>query len=199
MTIFNQMKEIDAPFRPGQENNGIFARMNAKCNLNVADIGVIHVSARPTVSMGVTSVISRIQTCGLGGYVSVNVPESFIMIDLKNWRIQPTHYLLVPARIYNKPVSIMSWVLEGSADAVNWFCLDERRSFSGECHSSDVYQCFNLNCFRFFRITQTSKNSIGTDNFGVRRFDLFGQARRRDGYIKPVVVTINDGFLDGLS
>ena len=178
MSALNYVKSVVAEYCPDHTCSGIFGTMNRKIGLNVTEIGFIFISSQPSISMPVTSITSSLRFSPGTRYVSVNVPNSWVCFDCRKWWIQPTHYRITSGP--DETMQLRSWILEGSNDRVRWFLLDERRMDVDKKPADSVYKCMDFNCFRYFKIVQTSPNSSGTNNLAIAQFDIFGEARQRD-------------------
>ena len=198
MSALHKETYVAAQYNPDGSGDGIFATMGKMIGLNVSEVGVVMISAPPSISMPVTSITSRFRFNNYVRYISCNLAPAWICFDCRDWWIQPTHYKLSSGE--DETMELVSWVLEGSNDKVEWFCLDERRLEIQDRADDNVYRCMDLNCFRYFKVTQTSANSTGTHNLAVAEFDLYGEARKRGTsvYIPPAIHLKFDEPYDGL-
>jgi hypothetical protein len=158
----------------GPSSVGLLGTLENTMHLNLHSIGVVRVlSTGPgPVSADASAIVG-----GLGGmnFISLNVPNARVCLDLRKWLILPSHYLVDVNP--NFPSRLLSWVLEASNDGRAWTCLDERRLSVPKSTLRRVYCCRAASAFRVFRLTQTGLNSIGTHQLVLQRFDLFGRAR----------------------
>jgi hypothetical protein len=107
---------------------------------------------------------------------SDNEPGQWICCDFHEMRVRPTHYTITS-------LCMTSWVIESSLDGVNWIEIDRqtdneylRRAYNDrDVHydSAAFPVWISVDC-RYIRLTQTSKNSSGTDELVVGFFDVFG-------------------------
>lgn len=156
------------------ETNGIISKLcDLHGRINIHNLGIIHVFGPQSVGAPISDIISRInrQT-----YCSINVPNASITIDFRKWSVKPTHYVLKRSTSVFKCV-LLSWVLEGSNDKVEWFCLDERRLEDDDINLEVViFRCWSEEAFRFIRLRQIADNRLANHQLALHFLDLFGTA-----------------------
>ena len=156
MSALHKETYVAAQYNPDGSGDGIFATMGKMIGLNVSEVGVVMISAPPSISMPVTSITSRFRFNNYVRYISCNLAPAWICFDCRDWWIQPTHYRLSSGE--DDTMMLRAWVLEGSNDKVDWYLLDERRLDIQDKPDDDVYRCMDMNCFRYFRVVQVGGN-----------------------------------------
>ena len=108
-------------------------------------------------------------------WFSNNIPGSYVEIDCMYHGFSVKKYLLKPAEFSgNYPVG---WVLEASNDRERWTVLDEHaRDSLSEEKMFEIQPTAEF--YRYIRITQTERNSDGTNVFCLHAFRLFGEAKK---------------------
>jgi hypothetical protein len=79
---------------------------------------------------------------------------------------------------------LLQWKIEGSANGTDWEKIDARitRDLNGS-FVTKVFTCSQVGdprFYRYIRITQTGKNSGGTDHFMLCNVEFFGTLRSPD-------------------
>jgi hypothetical protein len=154
---------------------GFFQVLERFHKLNLNNIGLVHIkSTNPAPgSLDRSSIVSVV---GRGNFMSLNIPNSTVQIDLRKWVLQPTHYLIEVDRISR--VQMLCWVLEGSIDGIHWMCLDDRRFPSPAIQHLEVFRCHSDIPLRLLRLTQTAPNTYQQWSLSLRRLDFFGNAHQ---------------------
>ena len=124
-------------------------------------------------------------------------PFSFFGVGIgADRKLLPTHYTIRNGDSYNHVVK--NWKFEASIDGINWDCLDiriyqtvagdpaqrqldhehrELRQPGGSLSfqiDTQVYSQLGSDGYRFFKITQLSKNSNNSDVLCLSGFELYG-------------------------
>jgi hypothetical protein len=166
----------------GPSSVGFLESLEKVMHLNLHSIGVVRVISTESgpFSADASAIVA---TFGGRNFISLNVPNAHVCIDLRKWLIHPSHYLI---RVNpNFPARLLSWVFEASNDGRVWTCLDERRLSASDAALTNVYRSRSPSAFRVFRLTQTGRNSIGTHHLVLQRFDLFGCATHNPAASDP--------------
>jgi hypothetical protein len=122
----------------------------------------------------------------LGGKSSCtdNSPGQWMQVDLKDVRLaNPTHYCLRHGYWNDGRYRLVSWVLSASVDGKVWVEIDVQSNstspFPDSGYSTAAFPIGGAAAgqgegFRFFRLTQTGKNSSGLDGLNCGGFELYG-------------------------
>lgn len=168
--------ETKIEFNPENPLNGIFAHLNQKHNGNLQTRGIVYVTASTTLGNHPWQVI---ETDWTSHWVSEDLPDQWIKIDLKNARMALTHYSLKTYNYVTGGNHLRSWVLEGSINDQDWVELDRRQSTNdlNEKNKIQTYQVKTPGLFRFFRLTQTGKSHCDSNMMALTSIEFFGTHR----------------------
>jgi hypothetical protein len=76
---------------------------------------------------------------------------------------------------------LISWVIEGSNDGLDWTKLDEQNTWDlseeSIIHYFPINDSSHLPFFRYLRLRQTARNSNGNDYLVISGIELFGRFR----------------------
>jgi len=105
------------------------------------------------------------------------IDRAWIMIDLKNYYISPTHYTL---RHYSSWATecLRDWIFEGSVHSFKWYTIKEHRkdqslNGKGSTHTWEVDAPGKI--FRYFRIRMTGLNSNDHKYLTCSGFEIYGK------------------------
>ena len=106
-------------------------------------------------------------------WYSCNEDSAWFCIDFMENLVVPHSYEL---RSGSSGLSLRSWVMEGSKDAIKWDIIDEHNDSNDfkTKFSSHYYEITNENEYRYIRIRQTSKNNHGAANLELSRIEIYG-------------------------
>jgi ElaB/YqjD/DUF883 family membrane-anchored ribosome-binding protein len=112
-------------------------------------------------------------------FCSNSEPDQWISYDFGTKRIQPTDYCIVSTSAANgmaQNFNLVSWVVEGSSDGVNWLELDAKEGNNdlNVGRATRTWSCVCPDQIRMIRLRQTGKNQTGSDNLTLSLFELFG-------------------------
>lgn len=108
-------------------------------------------------------------------FASCDLEKSFIYFDFLNFRIIPTGY-----RIKSRSCGhyLKSWKIDVSNDLKNWEQISDETDTDelNGAHVSHTFKIKNPNCneIRYFKITQTDKNSYGDNYLCIDSIEIFG-------------------------
>ena len=164
--------ENEFVYDPSHPLEGIIAHLTRQCGGNVADKGIVGVTASTTAGWCVP-----MHTVELGKdcfFSSWNEPNSWILYDFRERRVGPTSYSIrSPVYAYPK-----SWVLEVSNPGNEWVVVD-RRDNNEDLKGSLVNRNFEISAppggsFQRVRFRQTGQNHDGYDSLVLTSLELFG-------------------------
>ena len=165
-------REEEFPYS-GDGFDGIFGNLTKRCG-NLVDNGVVSISSSGNISMPPNQLVDNTFN---GYWYSMNVPNSWVMIDFGRFRLKPSAYTLRTGHF--EPFSVehlKSWVIEGSYDAMNWSELDRQKNtqdLNGD-FKSKTWPCKEYVAFRYIRLRQTSKNHHNSNFLFLNNIELFG-------------------------
>lgn len=125
---------------------------------------------------------------------STDMPNSWIMIDFKEYEIIPSLYTIktiIPLNYDDeKTPSLISWDLEGSIDGSRWTLLDKRRNISPnfKIGNKNQYKIDQIMRCRYIRLTQIGKNNADDFTLNIQNIEFFGELPRQNKKIE-----YNDG------
>jgi hypothetical protein len=143
---------------------------------NPHDRGAVAVSAS-SLAPGVS--LSAAVGERAGRFATAALPDSWVMLDLKERRLTPTHYGL---RHYDSwdTEALRNWVLEGSNDARTWRLLSTHAN-DGSLARRGATKTWTLartpdtdQAYRYFRVRQTGLNSNQHHLLALSGIELYG-------------------------
>jgi hypothetical protein len=165
----------DIPYA-GASSPGFFELLERKITVNPHSVGFIRIRATDPCMADTDRLWLICSKHGSGSYISLNIPNSYVQIDLRKYRVHPTHYLLESEPLVQ--MRSLCWVVEGSDNGCKWECLDERR-LARPPEPIAVYRCRASGFRRFIRLRQTGLNSVRNHQLAFRRLELFGNVEYR--------------------
>lgn len=175
--------------------SGIFSELTSRNNGNINDQNVIEITGNRKTSSNAYGGLSTLVDYNYSGrcYSSSDDQNSFICFDFKKHVVCLTAYSIKSSKFINGPF-LLSWVIEGSNDKLNWIKIDERTS-QNEMKQSEIEKTFSVNdeskkklAFRYIKLraTEVTKGSgFGRDNrtssqsdgkeFTLMSIEMFGK------------------------
>ena len=107
------------------------------------------------------------------GFFTKDLPDSWICLEFKNYKIIPTHYTI---RTCNSSPFLKDWIIEVCNDKRSWETIDEQKDCSylngyNYSHTFEISKP-NLNAIRYIRIRQTQ--TWGFNHLGICAFEIYG-------------------------
>lgn len=107
------------------------------------------------------------------GFFTKNLPDNWICLGFKNYRIIPTDYTI---RTCNCTPFLKGWVIEACDNNISWEIIDEQKDCSF-LNGRNYFHTFkiinpNPNAFRYIRIRQTQ--TWGSNYLGICAFEIYG-------------------------
>jgi hypothetical protein len=197
-----EQNEIRAPEFPKEfkyisdmDTNGICYFLGTKFSSsewkNPAELGMMSVEASSLLadSEPPSAAVGRsVVRC-----VTKNLPDSFFIIDFKDFAVLPTHYTVRHYISWNVE-ALRNWVFEGSNDKISWTMLkshtnDQAIQEKGQGYTSKV-DYVGDKPFRIFRIKVTGLNSNKHHNLALSGFEVYGKLFKLDEIpVSPKVVS----------
>ena len=170
-------------------SSGVFKYLFDRYKDNPHNIGIVSVTSNSSIH----KIIEYNDTDDY--WSSTDMPDSWIMIDFKEYEIIPSSYTIKTATNlkYNhdkddddaeKTPSLTSWNLEGSVDGNRWSLLDERRNSQNKFGYKNQYRIDQKMRCRFIRIKQIDKNLAGTFSMCIQNIEFFGELPRQNKKIE---------------
>jgi hypothetical protein len=167
---------VTIPWRD-QSMDGIFSHLTRIHGGNVADKNIVSVTGSSCIEDRQHKYVLDFEGANKDrDSCSNNSPGQWLLFDLQDMRVIPTHYTI---RSYFNHVGghhLKSWKVEGSSDGVKWTTLDE------QTNNSDLNSPFRIHAFamkqlcrcKMIRLTSTGKDHYGYDHLVISGFELFG-------------------------
>lgn len=155
----------------GLDFHGIIAHLTAECGGNVAENGLVNVTAK-TVYCGLFRPLDFDDYALY--YMSDYGSEQWFCLDFKTSRVVPTHYT-IRSQYYGRS-ALKSWVLEASLDGADWKELDQRNDNHDLDGKGKVasFATSDSGTFRFIRLRQTGVNHDDELRFAITALEIFG-------------------------
>lgn len=165
--------KIEANFSKEFTFKGLFAKLSETSKLNLHMTGIIRITSSGTSHLSAKQPHEIINIVGRGDWMSNNAPHAFFQVDFRHYLFYPNDYSL---SLYSfKPDNRMkAWVMEGSLDGANWFCLDEQRlskKFDGSVISCRMFSDCPI---RFVRLSIVGQNISGNNILMLHQIEFFG-------------------------
>jgi hypothetical protein len=147
--------------------DGIISHLTLKHGGSLHDKGIVTLTSKSILSDKPIGAVWNCVDFSSGYFLSKPQPGQWVCWDFHKRRIHPTHYTIASQEL-------KSWVLECSADGVNWVEIDRKTNtdfFEAGIASFAVSR--SAEC-RFIRLTQTGKNQEGYDILVLQLFEVFG-------------------------
>lgn len=112
-------------------------------------------------------------------FITKNLPNQYIVIKFKNYRIKPTSYTIKSNEKPADDCHPRNWVLECSINGKSWEVVDVRQKNSDLngfyfVHNFPIsYE--NNKPFKYFKIRQTGPNWSNNDHLSINRIEIFGE------------------------
>ena len=118
-------------------------------------------------------------------FYSKNEPNSWLFIDFKEIKVNPSHYSIKSNGWSGKGNHHpQSWDIEGSTDLISWDLLDSRRNETS-LDDRDASNTFTISCqtnkrkyYRYLRIMQKDKNTANNNHLVIGSIEFFGQIQK---------------------
>ena len=161
---------------------GIIHHLTEKCGGNVADKGIVNVTASSTNSNRLPK--NSVDLTNMGNYFqSSNQANSWIKYDFINSKVQPTHYSIRNRHDYNG-CHLRNWVIEGSnsggENENEWTVLDSHQN-DATLEGQNFSHTFEIksqqavkNGYRYLRIRQTGPESNNANHLTFSAIEFFG-------------------------
>jgi hypothetical protein len=155
---------------------GIISYLTKKSGGNVADLGVIGVSASSEYDYSVPAKHASYLDNRDVWFLSKNSAGSWFCYDFKAMRITPTHYTII-SDLGGR--YLRNWCLEVSNDGVDWTSIDERRNCEDLCDRGKIgtYDVSKSVTCRYIRLRHTGPNAYsGSEKncLGLTGLEIFG-------------------------
>jgi hypothetical protein len=165
------------PFDPRAELDGIIAGLTRQAGGNVAEKGVIAITASGCIDSSRFAPKFAADLMNDSVFVSGNEPNQWIAYDFLERRVRITHYTL-RSRFdgwinSNNP---KSWVIEISLDGQGWTEID-RKEDNGDLNGTNLVKSYELGAeaeARVVRIRQIGPTHSGKHFLTISGFELFG-------------------------
>ena len=111
-------------------------------------------------------------------FYSKDEPNQYILFDFKNYRINPTHYMIRTQGCGANCCHMKNWVCEVSEDGIEWIEGDKQEN-SSDLNGSFLVGIFSLKTeaplkYRFVRIRQTGLNWFNDNRMIMCGVEFFG-------------------------
>jgi hypothetical protein len=153
------LKEITFPLKEDKSLDGMISYLTREHRGNVHDNEIVTITSKSIWSGAQRNVADLNNE---KDFCSKDEPGQWVSWDFHEMRISPTHYTVRG--------SLKSWVVESSLEGVNW--VEIHRETDGRGDGSFAVSN-SVEC-RFVRLTQTSKNSYGSNCLAIYAFEIFG-------------------------
>jgi hypothetical protein len=164
------------PYIIGNEFDGIINFLRKECGGNVHGKRIVNI----TCSGDGYNKCWEVAYYGWSDYwVSREMSNSWICFDFKEKSISLQHYTLKSGSLTDH--YFIQWAIEGSNDGRTWKSLDSQntKDLCGD-FITKAYKCSASNqneFFRFIRMRQTGKNSIGNFFLWLCNIEFFGRLK----------------------
>jgi hypothetical protein len=172
---------------PDSPWSGLISVLSEFCGGNVHEKDVVVVSCSST---GRNQCWSVVNSDWNDYWYTQSSPNSWIQFDFKDRFVSLTHYTLKSDGYTTH--HLLQWTLQGSIDGNSWTDLDRRNTqeLNGN-YVTKIFPCAEFESsstphfYRYIRLTQTGKDSYGSDNLMLAGFECFGS----------IVTSANLGFV----
>jgi hypothetical protein len=169
-------RRVVCDFDSGRPLEGIIAYLTRQCGGNVADRGVVAVTASSEISIGYTAK-KAVDLTADSIYASEPEPNQWLCLDFKDRQVAVTHYAIRSHYTYGQNASHpKSWILEGSVDGSAWMELDIQQD-NGQLNGQNLTAAWRTMAsekVRYMRLRHTGPNHAGKHTFWLSSFELFG-------------------------
>jgi hypothetical protein len=160
--------------------SGLIHHLCSECDGNVHERGVVNI----TCSSRERSQCWQVVNYEWNDYFyTQNSPNSWIQFDFKDRLVCLTHYALKSDGHYGH---LVEWTVSGSKDGNSWTIVDYQKTqaLNGRLLTK-LFECGDKSSdsefYRYFRLTQTGKNSSGTDYLLLSNIEFFGSIVKSTG------------------
>jgi len=164
---------MNFPFS-GNPFSGIFAQMAETSLGNPHTKGVIEITSSSRERGNAWQIIDMNWN---GWFFTKNVPNSWIMFDMKQLMVSISWYSLMSDG--NGVSHLKSWTIEGSNDTQTWNTIDEKNNIQET--NTNFHKCsFICNkspFYRYIRLRSHAPNHSGNHYLGIARMELFGRIK----------------------
>jgi hypothetical protein len=157
---------------------GIIAHLTRECGGNVADRGIVGITASSVLDVEGNPKYVADLTDIWHYFTSKNEANSWIEWDFKTVEIEPTHYSIrIHTELFIWSV-LQNWILEGRNGQEEWRVLDERQGDSQLIGQEATFDIRNRMRIRMIRLRQTGPNHDGSHVLKILALELFGELLR---------------------
>jgi hypothetical protein len=150
--------------------SGIIAYLTSTHCGNVADRGIVNVSASTTNSSNVAKYAVDLPSRSC--FESLNQPNQWLCYDFKDRKVRPAHYSI---HAYSGRY-LRSWTFEGSKDGSTWTELDRHTNdqTTNANHPIGTFSVSTDSEYRFVRLRQTGVTADGNHYLTLYGLEIFG-------------------------
>jgi hypothetical protein len=164
--------------------SGLIHHLCDECHGNVHERGVVNITCSSRSRNECWQVVNYDWN---DYFYTTNSPKSWIQFDFKDRLVCLTHYALKSDGDFRD--HLLEWTISGSNDENSWTIVDHQKTqaLNGE-YITKLFECVDKSSvsqfYRYFRLTQTGKNSSGSDYLQLSNIEFFGS----------IVKSISGGF-----
>ncbi|KAH0794616.1 F5/8 type C domain containing protein [Histomonas meleagridis] len=173
---FTQYATIFCEYIDPIKNTGVFTNLSYRHkNSNLHDLHVVRVSTN--------SNLQQITNPNFDSYwCSSDTKDSYVVFDFKRNHVTIASYMIISD-------SLLSWTIEGTNDPnFGWNKIESRRLKE---QKNTFHKLPTSNNFRYIRIVQTGKNSLGNHSLRLQFVEFFGRVNN-----KVIEYEGNEGILN---
>ena len=163
--------------------NGILTKLGQGNAMDALSNGIIDITVSSVISSRGCVQPKNVLNYGndLQVFESKHEPNSWLCIDFKDNKVNPSHYSIKTTKYGNKDNHIpQNWDIEGSNDHKHWDLLDSRRK-EESIHKAATANTFAItnsankhNYYKYLRIIQRGKNTGNDDDLFFSSIEFFG-------------------------
>jgi hypothetical protein len=164
------------PAIAGSPLNGIIHHLTLECGGNVADRGIVSITADRPCSDSSGLAARNVADLEANSYFyCADAENMWVCYDFKNMKVVLTDYS-IRSRYHYAALNLKSWVMEVSNTGADWTDVDRRENRDELC-GANVVRSFSVSkpsTGRYVRLRQIGPNSSGSFDTVVSGFELFG-------------------------
>lgn len=173
----DKMKGITIPFTGNNEFKGIISYLRNESKQNIENSINVTSSSIYNNNQDFSPIKAVLYEENNKDFGSDSIKNSWICIDFKEHRIQPTHYTIKSGHIY--PNLPRNWVIECSNDNDKWEIVDEETNNS-TLRNNDSVHTFemnkqNLNEYRYIRMRNAGPDWCGSYFIFINSIEFYGK------------------------
>jgi hypothetical protein len=167
-------RTVSRAHEPASPTSGIIACLTSLAGGSVHDRGLVQITSLSTLSRDHLPKFAADITNKETMFVSGRGILNWLCYDFKDRRILPTHYALTPG-----PGGLRSWLVEVSADGVNWVNI-HTVSADDSTRPAAIYTVLIERPCRCIRIVHRGVPTGGDNVLAVVSWEIFGTLMQRE-------------------